>query len=859
MRVGILQLIVVGLFLISGNSFSQTSSTWFRSVDSIEYVDIGDLDIPGNQLTVEALVYRTASGADIVSKHCSPANANYLLRLGSASITTTDGFFLANGCTGAALNVFYHVALTYNGSELRFYINGGLVGSTPATGNLFQNDFSTKIGFIGCLDVTDKTFVANVEQWRGYIDEVRIWNIARPQDSLMKYKRTSLPNPTTQAGLQAYYRFNSLTNLQGNPAWNGTLMGTATIGNTMTLPASLPPFSCSSYCSPGKIPSMLTWYKANQGVSGSPVSIWNDQSGNYNNLNSSPPNRPVVQTGNINYNPAIRFDGTDDRMLHAGGIFNADTYSDVNAYFVSNTHTVKNQSIFWETSANTNGRFNSHLPWGTGVLAYDVGDGLGIGRVSQAWGGTGGTYYLWGMNSTTGGTSPSGERQAIYRNGLMISIGTDRTDSESLIGNNSTFTLGAMNNGSLSSYFDGDIAEFAVFNESLTNTEHMRIQSYLALKYGISLDQSTLQNYVASNGTTVVYPATTTHSGFIDDIAGIGRDDGSCLNQRQSKSINADDIMAIGLNAIAATNDANTGAFSNDLSFLVWGNNNLSLSAGPADFGTSVNGDNIQARLHRVWRAAETGTVGTVRIQVNLSSVPGNADLSFTRLLTDADGVFASGATSFSPVSFNNTTKIAEFDVNFTAGTGFYFTIGTVNAASTPLPVSLLWMNASSESRGNRIEALLNASATSATIQIERSYDANQWEVVYQKPVNDQVNVQEISFIDERVLGGITYYRLVAASASGDREIMAMANVHHQQSSAPGVFPNPNQGDFTLTNLPSQASRYVISDLQGMKVAENTIQGDESPTVQVNHLSAGIYYMTIYSETKQWVVPIIIR
>ena len=43
---------------------------------------------------------------------------------------------------------------------------------------------------------------------------------------------SSLPNPTTQAGLLAYHTFDNLLNKQGNPAWNGTLVGAASINQT---------------------------------------------------------------------------------------------------------------------------------------------------------------------------------------------------------------------------------------------------------------------------------------------------------------------------------------------------------------------------------------------------------------------------------------------------------------------------------------------------------------------------------------------------------------------------------------------------------------------------------------------------
>ena len=36
---------------------------------------------------------------------------------------------------------------------------------------------------------------------------------------------TSLPNPTSQTGLKAYYIFDNLQNKQGNNLFNGVLMG----------------------------------------------------------------------------------------------------------------------------------------------------------------------------------------------------------------------------------------------------------------------------------------------------------------------------------------------------------------------------------------------------------------------------------------------------------------------------------------------------------------------------------------------------------------------------------------------------------------------------------------------------------
>jgi len=191
-------------------------------------VTVGDLDVTGQSITVEAMfnssVSTTAAGRDIVSKHTSPNDDNYLLRPDYASIATSTGFYQTPAICPANTNVTYHVAMTYDGTTLKFYRNGVLMSQIAANGDLYQNDWLTAIGEYS-------SEVLN-EQFIGYIDEVRIWNVVRTQAQIQAYMNISLPSPTTQTGLLAYYTFNDLTNKQGNPAWNGTINGTSAIAQT---------------------------------------------------------------------------------------------------------------------------------------------------------------------------------------------------------------------------------------------------------------------------------------------------------------------------------------------------------------------------------------------------------------------------------------------------------------------------------------------------------------------------------------------------------------------------------------------------------------------------------------------------
>ena len=61
------------------------------------------------------------------------------------------------------------------------------------------------------------------------------------------------------------------------------------------------------------------------------------------------------------------------------------------------------------------------------------------------------------------------------------------------------------------------------------------MESYLATKYGITLNQSTTTNYTLSNNSIGMNG--TTMAGYLNNIAGIARDDNSTLNQRASQSV----------------------------------------------------------------------------------------------------------------------------------------------------------------------------------------------------------------------------------------------------------------------------------------------------------------------------------
>ena len=237
--------------LLSENNSScneLTCNNWLSTPLVPSAVTVGDLDVSGNQLTIEAMFNRTAPLNNnlytgfLVSKHTNSTDVNYALRPDGCEINTSgSGHVVVSQTCTFEINKNYHVAMVYNGTSLMFYRNGFLISQQPCTGNLTNNNLPTTIAQMSASILSDNQFL-------GYINEVRIWNIARTQAEIRNFMNTSLPSPSTTPGLLAYYQFNNLINKQGNPAYNGSMQG----GSQVNMINSKCEFAADSCLFPGQ-------------------------------------------------------------------------------------------------------------------------------------------------------------------------------------------------------------------------------------------------------------------------------------------------------------------------------------------------------------------------------------------------------------------------------------------------------------------------------------------------------------------------------------------------------------------------------------------------------------------------------
>ncbi|NOR71228.1 MAG: hypothetical protein GQ532_16280 [Methylomarinum sp.] len=204
-------------------------------------------------------------------------------------------------------------------------------------------------------------------------------------------------------------------------------------------------------------------------------------------------------------------------------------------------------------------------------------------------------------------------------------------------------TLGGRDQGSPQGRMTGDVAEVILYtNNNASSNERQKIQSYLALKYGITL----FTDYLDSNA-NVVWDRTI-NAGYNNNIAGLSRDDDSELHQKVSKSVNTNANLTISTinNFTLPNSDSSRTALTNG-QFLIWGSDfgQMGTKTNETPFGT--------IRVRREWLVQNTGAVGAVNLQFdNLPSLA--AGQQYLLYKKDSNADFSAGATLLQ-ASNNNT------------------------------------------------------------------------------------------------------------------------------------------------------------------------------------------------------------
>nr|AXN93585.1 ORF2 [Cylindrospermum alatosporum CCALA 994] len=275
--------------------------------------------------------------------------------------------YLSSGANSLKLNEWNHIAGTYDGQQLKVYVNGVEKASKALPSNNIHYNPEKDL-LIGMYRDDDEAY-----PFKGQIAEVRLWNCVRSATELQRDMRQTLAG--NEPGLVGYWPLNEGTGTTVQDKTNNANQGTIT--------------------------GSPTWVKAEI-----PIEV---------KQQPAPPN----------LQPVLNFDGQDDFVELAAKSIPSGSEITVNFWSYGGSLSPKHSSIIAAKGPNNERILNIHLPWGESKIYFDSGNQASgfdrIEKVAQAsdykekW-----SHWAFTKNVTTG-------EMKIYLNGELWHSGTGKT------------------------------------------------------------------------------------------------------------------------------------------------------------------------------------------------------------------------------------------------------------------------------------------------------------------------------------------------------------------------------------------------------------------------------------------------
>jgi hypothetical protein len=581
------------------------------------------------------------------------------------------------------------------------------------------------------------------------------------------------------------------------------------------------PFLGLSQTSPGGVyaDSLKLWLKADAGTNtlnnNVGITSWADQSTYGNNATGT--GSVTYQNSFSNFNPGLLF--TNDAQPISGSI----------------TRTNGTASTIFVVG---------EIPSISDKCLLEIGDGTGRAfLIDRRYAAQPSFSFQTNTKSVWSVSDPGGTLNAlIYEDGFNFYSQAKVFNTNWTTGAN--FYLGDDRTGG--NRLTGGIAEIIYYDLQLSATDQVKVESYLAIKYGITLDNTdgeTNGDYIATNGSTVWDASlnTTFHNGVI----GIARDDSSALYQRQSHQV--DDSTRIYLSTLSTLNSSNGGTFSSDEQFLLVGHNSGALkSEGSIEYPSGLG---ILNRIEREWKITNTAFNGTFSLDITLETALLIA--SDLRILIDNDLDF-SNASLYNPsitVAGNTVTisglSITEIPSNSTR----YLTLASLNSA-TPLPIELLNFKVTLvDNNFVKLDWQTASEVNNDHFSIEYSRNGTDWqELTRIDGAGNSSSLLSYELIDNSPYMGISYYQLKQTDFDGQFSYSQIrsVNIENLTNSAIKIYPNPAYDQVILIGNALELEQIKVFNTLGQDVSIFTkiIEKNEGKTIiDLSNLISGKYYI----------------
>lgn len=633
--------------------------------------------------------------------------------------------------------------------------------------------------------------------------------------------------------------FNNFTGIMSMPFFRGIFL--------LFFCVSLNLLSQTGPAGVGSSATNVFWLKADKGtsstVNATPISYWNDQSGNTVNVTQTvTAQQPSFATNVLNGFPGIEFDNTSgsaqaDRMYAPDNAIldNTPGYSFFTTIKMNNIGTDARCIISKRTAVDTDEAFMLFF-WNSNYFYLDV-DGLGDRLNTSPATYTTNTGYI--IDAIYDGGLTLNDRSKIYEGETLRK--TAKETSTLVPDKASPLNVGCTHQSDARP-FGGYISEVIIYTVTVNDAQRIIINNYLSAKYNIAL---------ASNDK---YDGDNSGNGDYDfEVAGIGKES-SGSNTSFSASVSGG--LTISHNSGLDNGDYILAGHATAL------NTNISTDVG------GMTGTN-NARWLRIWYIDVTNTSTNINTNIEFDMSDGGMGSFTLGPHTNYVLLYRSGqsgnwtemavatATVGDRVQFNN------IDL---ANDGYY-TIGTKNFNLSPLPVELLSFDAVYNSGKVNVYWTTATEKNNDYFAIERSKDGITFETfAIIKAAGNSNMMMYYSETDYNPLSDISYYRLKQTDKDGKYSYSQTVAVNYRlKNDDINIYPNPADGfaNIDLSALKGKEVLVVVRDMLGreffskiMIINENNkliLVGSESKLV------SGTYFITASSDNRLYSRKLIVK
>lgn len=590
---------------------------------------------------------------------------------------------------------------------------------------------------------------------------------------------------------------------------------------------------------PGGVGSAVLWLRADDGAA--TPGNWSDKSGNaYDFSQGAAGNQPALASNVFNFYPALAFDGTKFLSRASSPSFPLGS-TDRSIFVVANA---TNTSGFrWIFVYGNVGGFGQTYQVGNNSTGPTAGLSTAVYGNDVSFDG----YWNSPNNSAIAMPASIAASGVIshYDRGTLL-----QTQSLGFNTNNTSATIGDLNGGLLEAW-SGNIAEIIMFPSAVSATDRNKVESYLALKYGTTLGNTTApQNYTASDGATVFWTASPT---FQNDVFGIGTDNGSGLVQNLSNSMNSGAGDGSGQ---SGKGNLSLGVSTNltDLQFLMIGNDAGALTEQLIAAGEAPAAAVGSQRVTRNWKVQNTGGVGVIDLlsfDVTGLTLTGGATASNYRLMIDddGDGDYNTGTQTFVTPSNFNGNKLTF--TNVTLPNNVVFTI--ITQGSTVL-LPALWKDFNVNLQ-NTAAVLTWTTSDEADVDyytVEYSTNGTSYTSLGNIPAKNNGGINTYTFAQENLPAGARYYRIrrvdknrnyalsqtLKVQVGGTLSKLSL-NTNPITRERVEFYVNATQNDNIIIRIIDASGRILVQQNKGVRIGTNAI------STNLPNILPGMYFLQV--------------